>query len=177
VLCATAAEVAVQPWAGAWHPNAPLPALDVVTVTVWASGVAGLALVDGWQKTVPSTTLRALAGATAFLLVAAAVGTGHWRPAVDGALCAFLAVTAFSVWVLVAPRSLGLGDVRMAGLVGLGAGAVAPLACLTLMACAPAVAALWERRRRRPVPAGARVALGPFLAVGGIAAVVGHGHH
>ncbi len=74
----------------------------------------------------------------------------------------------------VQPNSLGLGDARLAFLVALGVGAVSAAGCAVALTSAPAMAAAisifrWRYRRTdRSTP----VALGPYLAIAGIAVVV-----
>jgi hypothetical protein len=150
---------------------APWAAASVVT---WAFGLALLALVDGERMLLPSKLLHICALATVSLVLAGCAATGEWRYFWRGALCAVIAGFVFAAWSLLRPMGLGFGDVRMAVLVAFGAGMCSPAGAFVALACAPLVAGAFSNCRGRtgetamPRP----VALGPFLAVGGIAVVV-----
>jgi leader peptidase (prepilin peptidase) / N-methyltransferase len=143
-------------------------------VVVWASGLVLLALVDQETLILPSKLIYLCAFSAGSLLLAEGAATSKWHYLYNGLLCAIPTLLAFGLWTLLQPRNLGLGDARLASLVALGAGALSPVACLVTLACAPAVAAvfstlLWKYRR---IERSRATALGPFLALAGIAVVV-----
>jgi leader peptidase (prepilin peptidase)/N-methyltransferase len=77
----------------------------------------------------------------------------------------------FLVAALISPRGMGMGDVKLAGLLGLLLGAeVAPALALALLA-GVIVGAVVIARRPAGERRGAGVPFGPFLALGGITAV------
>jgi len=143
-------------------------------LVVWACGLSLLALVDQETLMLPSKLVRSCAFATTGLLLVSAV-TGSWRYVGRGAACALAGYVVFGTWAVLRPQSLGFGDVRMASLVALGAGALSAQACLVALVTAPVLAAsvpIFGRKLYKTRPTGHPVALGPFLAAGGIAAVV-----
>jgi len=119
--------------------------------------------------------VRSASTATFVLLTVACAVRGDWAVLARSAGCA-MAVWAFlAIWALALPRSLGFGDVRMAFLVALGAGAVSPAGALGALACAPLAAGIWGKLQQNRHSAGeneAGVALGPFLAAAGLAVAV-----
>lgn len=140
-------------------------------LSVWAAGLALLACRDLRSRVLPTRLVYgALLGTIAGLSLAAGVSDG-WTRLGAAALAGVVAEALFASWALVRPGSLGFGDVRLAGLVGVGVGWVAPelvaVALVTALAAAAVVgvtgAALgrWSWRARLP--------LGTFLAVAGIA--------
>jgi leader peptidase (prepilin peptidase) / N-methyltransferase len=153
---------AFAPWASA-------------SLVVWACGLSLLALTDRERLVLPSKLVRTCAVATAGLVLAGCAVSGEWRYLWPGALCAVIAGAVFALWALLRPHQLGFGDVRMAALVAFGAGICSPAGCLVALACAPFSAAvvsnfaLKAKKNTLPSP----VALGPYLAVAGIAVVVG----
>ncbi|HYA45331.1 MAG TPA: hypothetical protein VED59_06975, partial [Acidimicrobiales bacterium] len=160
----------------------------------WAAGVTILSLVDLDQLMLPTRLVRFSGLTTAALLLGGNALSGDWRPAWQGGVSALGAGTVFGVWSFVSPRSLGFGDARMAALVSLGAGALSPAACCVMLPCACLATAatgtfLSSRQRvgsssRRSSRAGpdlktetaaskaVAIALGPWLALGGLASVV-----
>ena len=152
---------AFAPWAAA-------------SIVVWACGLALLALVDGESLVLPSKLLHTSALATVTLVLAGCATTGEWRYLWQGALCAAIAGLVFACWSLLRPRGLGFGDVRMAVLVAFGAGMCSPAGGFVALACAPllagAISNFVGRSGKTAMPRP--VALGAFLAVGGIAVVV-----
>ncbi len=169
---ATGAVVASVPARG---PHA-LPVLALLSLAVWALALVVLALIDRESLVVPTKLVRAAVVAAISLLALGSFGTGDWRHLWQGAACAAIAACSFGAWSAVNPRGLGFGDARMASLVALGAGALSPLGSLVALACSPLAAGLVGQHRLRNDPGAgqATVALGPFLAVGGLAVVMAH---
>jgi leader peptidase (prepilin peptidase)/N-methyltransferase len=78
-----------------------------------------LAVIDIRHKILPNrVTLPAIAGG-AVLLAAAALGTGGWSSLGRAALGAVVLFIVFFVLVLISPRSIGMGDAKLAALLGL----------------------------------------------------------
>jgi len=146
----------------------------VASLSVWAFGLALLALVDREKLLLPSRLIYSCAVATVTLVVAGCAATGEWRFLWQGALCAVMAGFVFAAWSLLRPEDLGFGDVRMAVLVAFGAGMCSPPAALVALACAPLLAGAVSNLLGRSGKTGQPrpVALGPFLAAGGIAVVM-----
>jgi leader peptidase (prepilin peptidase) / N-methyltransferase len=151
------------------------PTLMVTYLMVWACGVVLLALVDRETLLLPRQLMHVCAFVTGGVLLADAAVTRDWDYLGRSALSSLVTCVIFGAWAFAQPNSLGLGDARMAGLVALGAGGLSPADCVAALACAPLIAASisslrWRYRRiDRSIP----MALGPFLALAGIVAVVG----
>ena len=141
---------------------------------VWASGLAVLALVDRETLFLPSKLLRLNMVVAGAALVVQAIATRDWSHLGRSGICAVVAFAGFGAWAFLRPGGLGLGDARFAVLVALGAGAIWPSGCLVALTCAPLAAAVVATFRRRANRTDQRtpVALGPFLALAGIVAVV-----
>jgi leader peptidase (prepilin peptidase)/N-methyltransferase len=149
--------------------------VEVTGLAVWAAALAVLALVDERHLVLPTAPLRLATVATGVFLLVVSHQSGDWRYLVGGASCAVFAAGAFGACALLRPRRLGFGDVRMAAVVALGAGALAPAATFAALCCAPVgagVIARWRAwRSGDPGAIGSPVALGPFLALAGIVVV------
>lgn len=143
-------------------------------LVAWAGALVLLALVDRETLVLPSKFIRSCAVVAACLLVAPVVVTKDWHYLESSALCAAVAAAGFGAWAFSRPKSLGLGDTRMACLVAMGAGTLSPGGCLVALACAPFVAGcvLARRRRLNSKHEATPIALGPFLALGGLMVVV-----
>jgi leader peptidase (prepilin peptidase) / N-methyltransferase len=153
---------ASMPWALAWS-------------VAWAGGLVLLGLVDLERLVLPSHLVHLCGIATCCLLLASgSTATGEWHHLGRGALCAAIALIVFGSWALLRARGLGLGDARMAGLVAFGAGTFSPAGCFVALSCAPLMAAAASILMVNAQKVGGRrpTALGPFLAIGGIAVVV-----
>jgi leader peptidase (prepilin peptidase)/N-methyltransferase len=148
--------------------------LVTAALMTWASALAVLGLVDAHQFVVPTRVVRPATGAVLALLAGASAWSGDWYYLVAGVGCGTCAAVAFGVCALAYPRGLGFGDVRLACLVALGAGAISPPGALCAACCAPFAAGILGVLRSGPRAAGTAVAvpLGPWLALGGITAVV-----
>jgi leader peptidase (prepilin peptidase)/N-methyltransferase len=168
----TGAVVATMPARG---PRA-LPPLIMASLAVWAVALAILALIDQQSLVIPTKLVRGAALMATAFLVAGSCGTGDGRYLWKGVACAGGVGLAFGAWAAVKPRELGFGDARMASLVALGAGALSVSGSLAALSCSPLIAGLVGKHRARshPGPATAAVALGPFLAAGGLLVVIVH---
>ncbi len=151
-----AAAVAVH-----WHDPAEI-ALDFVFTTM----LAAITLTDFEQRIIPNKVL--IAGAVLAVLIAAPTDPGSLPERVIAAVAAggvlFLAALAY-------PGGMGLGDVKLAAVMGLFLGrAVAPAILFALLAGSLVGIALILRHG----PAARKMAIpfGPFLALGGIFAML-----
>jgi leader peptidase (prepilin peptidase)/N-methyltransferase len=159
--------------------RAPIAALAAVgavggllpVLATWAGGLCALGFVDAKKMLVPRPLARTVASVTASGLVAVGLVRGDWEAPVSGFVVAGLAVAVYGSVALKFPAKLGFGDVRVAGLVGLGLGAISPEAAVTALAVAPLLGGLLARCRRGQPGAP----LGAFLAVAAVVGAVGAG--
>lgn len=143
-------------------------------LVVWAAGLGQLVVSDLERMVLPKRSVYLTLVVTLGWLVLAAGLHGSWGR-LGGALSAAVAVEGlFAALALAWPGSLGFGDVRLVGLIGLGVGWVAPLLVAVsvstglmtagLVALAGVAAGRLSRRSRLPV--------GAFLAVAGVVTVM-----
>jgi leader peptidase (prepilin peptidase)/N-methyltransferase len=190
-----AAGVAEAAAAGPRSVSLRVPPALTVAATAVLSGLAGLrfgltwqlpafvllavvgvllAVIDLEHRLLPNRILlRAAAGAAALLTVAAAAGNGwaHLRGAVLGAVVLF---ALFLVLALLAPSGLGMGDVKLVGLLGLhlgwvgpGALAVGAVAGFVVQAVIAVVLLLGRRVGvKGEIPFGPALLAGAALAIG-----------
>jgi leader peptidase (prepilin peptidase)/N-methyltransferase len=78
-----------------------------------------LAVIDIQHKTLPNRLTLPAIGIGAILLAVAALGTGEWPPLGRAALAAVVVFIVFFVLVMISPRSIGMGDAKLAALLGL----------------------------------------------------------
>lgn len=162
----TAATWAVLMAARGW--TAELPAYLVVG----ALGVA-LAYVDLREHRLPDPLMAAALGAAAVLLAGAAAVTGDWTAYGRGWLAAAVMFLAFLGLAMVRPADLGMGDVKLAGVLGLLLGWLGwPAAVLGaflgfLFGGVAGLTLLLAGRagRRTPIP------FGPFMLIGALVAI------
>jgi leader peptidase (prepilin peptidase)/N-methyltransferase len=81
-----------------------------------------LAVIDLQHRLLPNRVVVPSLGLGAALLLAAAVAGGAWDALLRAVLAAVVLFLAFLVLALISPRGLGLGDVKLAGLLGLHLG-------------------------------------------------------
>jgi leader peptidase (prepilin peptidase)/N-methyltransferase len=164
VVCAVAVRLRCQP---AW-----LPAFLAA-----ASGGTALAIIDLRAHRLPDRiTLPAYPLLAALLAVAAAVDgdAGRWLRA--AAAAAVVGLAFLLLWALPA-SGLGLGDVKLAGLLGLVLGwlgwpaLAAGLFAGVLLGGVVALVLLAARRAERGTP----IAYGPFLLAGGLLVLLAGG--
>ena len=132
------------PWDGAGsRPSTAVrrPVLEVATAALFALvavrfgaawelpaflAVAGagvlLAVIDLRHRLLPNRVVVPAAGATALLLVLAAAAGGAWEDLLRAGLGGIVLFGVFLVMALVSPSALGMGDVKLAGLLGLPLG-------------------------------------------------------
>jgi len=145
----------------------------VPAYSLLAAGLVALSAIDLEHKLLPLPVLYVTAAVFSVLLVLASWPShrlGHLLFALEGAAACF---AVFLVIWFVAPKAMGFGDVRLAGLcggalgwLGLGATAVGMFAGF-LFACVPAVFLLARGKANRKTA----LAFGPYLALGTMVAV------
>ena len=131
------------------------------------SALVPIALIDLDHRRIPNviTGPAALAAVAALAVLNPGALPGHL-------LAGALAAGAFFVVALVAPGGMGMGDVKLAGVLGLYLGrAVAPALFIALLA-GSAVGAVIATRRGVAAARKTKVPFGPFLALGGVAGVL-----
>jgi leader peptidase (prepilin peptidase)/N-methyltransferase len=105
----------------------------------------------------------------AALAAIAAVGFAEPAKLPGHLLAGAIAAGAFFLVVLAYPRGMGMGDVKLAGVLGLFLGpAVAP-ALLVATATGSVTGIVIAARRGIQVARSTAIPFGPFLAVGGVA--------
>jgi leader peptidase (prepilin peptidase)/N-methyltransferase len=133
-----------------------------------------LAVVDLEHRLLPNRILLPATGVAAALLTLAAAATGAWPHLLGAAVGAAALFLVFLVLALIAPAGLGMGDVKLAGLLGLylgwlGAGAVVVGAVAGFVVQAVIALGLLAARRvglRGEIPFGPAMLAGAALAIG-----------
>lgn len=147
---------------------------ELVDYCVFFAVLVAVSGVDIDHHLVPSRIVYPSAAATAVLLVIASGIDGAWRRAADAAIGAVIAYAVLFVIHFAAPRGMGFGDVRLAGLIGLNVGwlgvahvPVALFAGFLLGAVAGVTLLALGRAGRRT-----RIPFAPFLAGGAVIATL-----
>ncbi len=140
-----------------WHDTAEI-AIDLVFVTM----LAAVTLTDLERRIIPNKVL--IAGAVLCVAIAAPTDPGGMA---ERAIAAAAAGGLLFLVVLAYPAGMGLGDVKLAAVMGLFLGrAVAPAILVALLAASTVGLALIARHgaraRKMAIP------FGPFLALGGV---------
>ncbi len=116
-----------------WSPLVVLAIAALCALTVWRFGIVWelpaflvlavaavpLTAVDLRHRLLPNRILAPAFGAGAVLLAAAAALTGDWTALLRAGTGAVALFAVFLVLALISPRSMGMGDVKLAGLIGL----------------------------------------------------------
>jgi leader peptidase (prepilin peptidase)/N-methyltransferase len=144
------------------------------------SGVL-LGLIDARHKTLPNRVTLPSIGITTALLAVAALSTGDRSSFGRAALGAVILFVVFFVLVLISPRSIGMGDAKLAALIGLGLGWLGATVFVLGVAAGFVVQAvlaliLLSTRRiglRGELPFGPAMLLGAALVIGWSGAVLG----
>lgn len=133
-----------------------------------------LGVIDLRHRLLPNRVVVPSIGVGAFLLLAAALGDGAGTALLRAVLGGVVLFAVFLVLALISPSGLGMGDVKLAGLVGLhlgwlgwGAVAVGAVAGFVLQALLAVV--LLVRGRiglRGELPFGPAMLLGAVVAIG-----------
>lgn len=133
-----------------------------------------LGLIDARHKLLPNRVTLPSIGITAVLLVVAALGTGNWTAPGRAVLGAAVLFVVFFVLALISPRSIGMGDAKLAALLGLGLGWLGTTALVLGIAAGFVVQAflallLLATRRiglKGQLPFGPAMLLGAALVIG-----------
>ncbi|TFV66049.1 UNVERIFIED_ORG: prepilin peptidase [Bacillus sp. AZ43] len=155
--------------AGRFVASWELPAFLVLA----AVGVL-LAVIDLQHRLLPNRVVLPALGVGAGLLALAAAVEGSWRPLLSAGVGAVALFAVFLVLALISPRSLGMGDVKLAALLGLylgwlGAGVVVVGAAAGFVVQAVLALGLLATRRvglKGELPFGPAMLIGAGLAIG-----------
>ena len=140
-----------------------------------------LGLIDARHKLLPNRVTLPSIGIMAAFLALAELGTGDWAAFGRAALGAGILFVVFFVLVLVSPRSIGMGDAKLAALLGLGLGwlgatvLVLGIAAGFVVQAVLALVLLASRRvgLRGELPFGPAMLIGAALAIGWSDALLG----
>ena len=116
----------------------PTPVLEVLTgalfaIMAWRFGVSWvlpaylllaamavlLSVIDFQHRRLPDVIVGPFAVAAVFLLVLASWGEGSWWPLLRATVGAVILFVMYLVLALISPTSMGMGDVKLAGVLGL----------------------------------------------------------
>jgi leader peptidase (prepilin peptidase) / N-methyltransferase len=148
-------------------------AWELPAFLVLAGAAVPLTAIDLEHRLLPNRILVPASVAGASLLTLAAALTGEWPALLRAGLGAVLLFAVFLILALISPRSLGMGDVKLAGFLGLFLGwlgwttlVLGALAGFVVQALA-ALALLAARRigLRSELPFGPAMLLGAAIAI------------
>jgi leader peptidase (prepilin peptidase)/N-methyltransferase len=139
-----------------------------------------LAVIDLQHRLLPNRVVIPSVVIGAALLSLAAAGAGEWPSLLRALIAAATLFVVFLVLALISPRSMGMGDVKLAGLLGLflgwlGWGAVVLGAAAGFVVQAVVALVLLAGRRigvKGELPFGPAMLLGAALAVGWSTAIL-----
>jgi leader peptidase (prepilin peptidase)/N-methyltransferase len=134
-----------------------------VTIAIVLAACAAAVVVDVRERRIPDR----LTAAAALALLACGAGREPARLCAGALAAAFLGVPA-----LLRPDGMGLGDAKLAGVLGLGLGPPVALALLVALAGGTAYGAGLAARRGVAAARVATVPFAPFLALGATVAAV-----
>jgi leader peptidase (prepilin peptidase)/N-methyltransferase len=141
---------------------------------VFAGGLIALAAIDLEHRTLPNRILYPVTGAVLALLAVAASVDDRWGSLLRaGAGAALAFVSLFAIW-FVYPKGMGFGDVRLAGLIGLGIGwlglrqVAVGLFLGFLIGAVVGIGLVVAAGQNRKT----RIPFGPFMALGALIAVL-----
>jgi leader peptidase (prepilin peptidase) / N-methyltransferase len=151
------------------------PASELPAFLVLAGAAVLLTVIDVQHRLLPNRVLLPALGAGALLLTGAAALTGAWSDLLRAGAAAVVLFGVYLVLALISPRSLGMGDVKLAGLLGLflgwlGWGAVILGAAAGFVVQALLALVLLAGRRiglRGELPFGPAMLLGAAFAIAG----------
>lgn len=92
---------------------------DLPAFLALAGSAALLTVIDLQHRLLPNRVVLPAFGAGAVLLAGAALADQAWDALLRAGAGAAVLFTAFLILALISPRSLGMGDVKLAGLLGL----------------------------------------------------------
>jgi len=145
---------------------------EIVDYCVFFAGLVAISGIDIDHHLVPNRIVYPAAAATTLLLLIATAADGVWRRMADAAIGGAIGFGVLFLIHFIAPRGMGFGDVRLAGLIGLNVGwlgiAHVPVALFTgfLAGAVFGVVLIATGRAGRR----SRVPFAPFLAAGAVVA-------
>lgn len=155
----------------AWRVGASW-ALPGLVLFVWVLAV--VAVIDSRTRRIPNRLTYPLTPALLVLLTGAALVEGAPGTALRVLLAGVAASAAFLAVALMSPRGMGMGDVKLAGFVGIGLGylgwghVVLGIMAAFFLGGAVALGLIATRRRGRKDA----IPFGPYLSAGAIAALL-----
>lgn len=176
------------PWGDGALPLVPVGTGVLFALTAWRFGpgwvlpaflffaVAAvlLTVVDVRHRVLPNRVVLPSIVVGAVLLAVAAAATGEWSALLRAGIAAVVLFAVYLFLALISPRSLGMGDVKLAALLGLylgwvGWGAVVLGAAAGFVVQALLALGLLAARRiglRAELPFGPAMLLGAVIAIG-----------
>jgi leader peptidase (prepilin peptidase)/N-methyltransferase len=168
-VLAVVSAVVLGALAGRFGPDAAL-----APFAVWGLGLVALSAVDVERYIIPNRVVYPTLAVVGPLLVAASAVDDRWGSLAWAAIAGAVAFAAMFAVHFAYPKGMGFGDVRLSGLVGVAAGwlglghaFVAFLAGFVLASVVGVAAGMVSGQGRKQ-----RLFFGPFLAAGGLIAVV-----
>lgn len=142
---------------------------------VLETGLIALAVADAEHLVLPKRLIHPCLVGVFTLLVVAAAGDDRWARLGQATAAGVATWAVFAAIHLARPADLGFGDVRLAGLLGLGLGWLSPIlpAVGVFVGCVAAGMAWALLRVAGRVSRNTPLPFGTFLAVGAILAVLG----
>jgi leader peptidase (prepilin peptidase)/N-methyltransferase len=95
------------------------PSWELPAFLFLAGAAVLLTVIDLQHKLLPNRIVLPSIGIGAGLLAVAALGTGEWTALLRGVIAAAVLYVVFVVLVLISPGSIGMGDAKLAALLGL----------------------------------------------------------
>ena len=140
---------------------------------VFVAGLLALAFTDLEHFLLPVKIVYPVLGLLAGLLAIAAASEGSWRRLGVAAACGMTAFAIFFTLNFLNPKWMAFGDVRLAGVIGLGLGWLGARQALLgfflafLLGSIVGVGLILAKRiqRKAPIPFGVFLAAGAFIAV------------
>ncbi|WP_233513955.1 prepilin peptidase [Micromonospora craterilacus] len=170
-VCGSAVGVAAGSVAIAWRVHDRQG--GVLLVAAWLAVLyAGLLLaaVDAATRRLPSPIVRAAAITVGACLVGHAAVTGQWRTLATALLACGVLGGGYLLLALAGGSAVGMGDVRLAAVLGASLGALGWSAVMW-GAALPYVLAVPEALARLASPRRSDLAFGPYLLAGALLAV------
>jgi len=146
-------------------------ALPAYLLLAWLT--VALVWIDADVHRLPDGLVLPAYPAVGALLVVATVGAGDWRPLVRALACMVAMYVLYFVMAMAAPSSLGFGDVKLSGVIGLALGWVSvfqAVAGLLLGFMVGGLVALTMLLGRR-VGLRSHIAFGPSMLIGALVAL------
>jgi leader peptidase (prepilin peptidase) / N-methyltransferase len=142
---------------------------------LWAALVAlALALIDIAVHRLPDRLIAAALAGAALFFAAAAIASGDYRRLGIAVACGLGCGLVYFVIVFLTPRGMGLGDAKLAVLVGMTSGWFGTPTAILAIFVGILFAGLWAigLLATRRVTRRDRIAYGPFMLLGALAAVI-----